>query len=73
MASQFRWTSKSVDLLESSGKLHHRKTLDRRAGILSGKEKNSQSQCSDSALGDRGVMMGHERGRRGLRNRKWRM
>lgn len=62
MASQFRWTSKSVDLLDSSGKLHHRKILDpdANAGILSGKEKNSQGRCSDSALGDGGIKVGHE-------------
>lgn len=60
MASQFRWTSKSVDLLSSSGKLHRRKMLDQLAGILGRKEKNSQGRYSDSALGDGGVKAGHE-------------
>lgn len=74
MASQFRWTSKSVDLLASPSKLHRCQKLDQYAGILSGKEKNSQGRRSDGALGDGGIKVGHEEKGIGMidqTNNKW--
>ncbi len=48
MASQLRWTSKSVDLL----KIYELQSIDVHGtlDILSGKEEGFQSCCNDSSL-----------------------